>query len=46
MEVVGERSAHVWWLQPEIDTTTASAGIATKFKGKSPLFSFDLDFSF
>jgi hypothetical protein len=30
VEVVGEHSAHIWWLQPEVD----SGGICTKFKGK------------
>ncbi|XP_046632316.1 uncharacterized protein LOC124311980 isoform X5 [Daphnia pulicaria] len=28
VEVVGEHSAHIWWLQPEVD----SGGICTKFK--------------
>ena len=33
VEVVGEHSAHIWWLQPETD----SAGISTKFKGNHTL---------
>ncbi len=34
VEVVGEHSAHIWWLQPEVD----SGGICTKFKGKEKKF--------
>lgn len=30
VEVVGEHSVHIWWLQPEAD----SGGICTKFKGE------------